>query len=378
MIGAACVFSLPLAHTAAAGECTAPASLAEVSVPGHPFAALPSHEDCWLFVSLVIRKGHGAVAVLRNQGGRFALDHVVALKGLSRGEALSHDGKMLAVAAGNGVALFDVAALEKGAAKRMLGSFRDGRRSAAISVAISPDDRLLVASDERANRISVFDLAKARSGGFASPKAMGHIPMAAAPVGLAFSSDGRWLYATSEKAPLRSMAATCEPEQSDGRMHPEGLLFRIDVGLAVKEPQHAVVAVFPAGCNPVRVAVSPSGNQVWVTARGSDALLRFETDDLLARSHEAGYAKFAIGKSPVGLAVRPDGSQVWVALSHRFGKKGVGQLAGVALEANASSVKLTSAPAPGFPREIAFLHDGHTLVATLFAAKRVEFVRTPP
>ena len=70
--------------------------------------------------------------------------------------------------------------------------------------------------------------------------------------------------------------------------------------------------------------------------------------------------------------------EIWVALSHRFGKKGVGQLAGVALEANASSVKLMSAPAPGFPREIAFLHDGHTLVATLFAAKRVEFVRTPP
>jgi hypothetical protein len=66
-----------------------------------------------------------------------------------------------------------------------------------------------------------------------------------------------------------------------------------------------------------------------------------------------------------------------MTLSHRFGKKGLGQLAGVALRASASSVKLISAPASGFPREIAFLHDGRTLVATLFAARRVEFIPAP-
>jgi DNA-binding beta-propeller fold protein YncE len=104
----------------------------------------------------------------------------------------------------------------------------------------------------------------------------------------------------------------------------------------------------------------------------------FQAADLLARSRRVGYAVFAIGTSPVGLAVRPDGKQVWVALSHRFGNKGLGQLAGVALEASASSVKRMSAPAAGFPREIAFLHDGRTLVATLFAAQRVEFMPTPP
>ena len=146
----------------------------------------------------------------------------------------------------------------------------------------------------------------------------------------------------------------------------------------MKDPRHAAVAAFPAGCNPVRVAVSPAGNEVWVTARGSDALLRFPVDDLLASSHAGRYAKFAVGISPIGLAVRPDGRQVWVALSHRFGKRVMGQLAGVALEANTSSVKLMSAPASGFPRELAFLHDGRTLVATLFSARRVEFLLTPP
>ena len=145
------------------------------------------------------------------------------------------------------------------------------------------------------------------------------------------------------------MPATCELEQGNRQIHPQGLLFRIDVGLAVKEARHAVVAAFPAGCNPVRVAVSPAGNQVWVTARGSDALRRFQLADLLARSHAASYAKFAIGTSPVGLAVRQDGMQGWVALSRRFGKEGIGGLAGIALEANASSVKLLFVPASGFP-----------------------------
>lgn len=377
LLAVACVFSLPLAPRAAAQACAAPTSGANTSVPGHPFSALASPDDCWVFVSLSINRDHGAVAVLHNQDGQFTLDHVVALDGAAFGESLSHDGKVLAVVGGGEVAILDVGGLEHRALNPILGTFRDGESSGAIYAAISPDDRLLVVSDERANRISVFDLAQARSDGFASPKAIGRVPMAVAPVGLAFSPDGRWLYATSEKAPPRRLAASCESERGNGRMHPEGLLFRIDVGLAVKDPRHAVVAAFPAGCNPVRVAVSPSGSLVWVTARGSDALLRFQTDDLLAR-HGAGYAKFAIGTSPVGLAVRPDGKQVWVALSHRFGKRGLGRLAGVALQANASSMELMSAPASGFPREIAFLHDGRTLVATLFAAQRVEFIPTPP
>ena len=127
-----------------------------------------------------------------------------------------------------------------------------------------------------------------------------------------------------------------------------------------------------------RAAVSPAGNQVWVTACGSDALRRFQLADLLARSHAGGYEKFAIGTSRVALAVRPDGMQGWVALSRRFGKEGIGGLAGIAFEANASSVKLMSVPASGFPREIVFLPDGRTVVATLFAARQVEFMLTPP
>lgn len=221
-LAAACVLSLSLAFNVAAQECPAPASGADVNVPGRPFAALPSPDDCWVFVSLVINKGHGAVAVLHNRAGQFALDHVVALKGASLGESLSHDGKVLAVVGGDAVTIFDVAGLERHAAEPILGVLRDGRDAGAIDAAISPDDRLLVVSDEHAHRISVFDLAKARSDGFAKPKPIGRIPMAVAPVGLAFSPDGRWLYATSESAPARRLPATCDAEQGGSRMASPG------------------------------------------------------------------------------------------------------------------------------------------------------------
>ena len=160
-------------------------------------------------------------------------------------------------------------------------------------------------------------------------------------------------------------------------MHPPGLLFRVDVAKAASEPRRAVLGAVAAGCNPVRVAVAPSGGQIWVSARGSDALLEFQADDLLAKSAQSGYASFAIGTSPVGVALRPDGKQVWVALSSRFGDAKAGRLAGLALTDGKPS-KLMQASASGFPREVAFLPDGHTLVATLYEDDKVELVPTPP
>jgi DNA-binding beta-propeller fold protein YncE len=162
-------------------------------------------------------------------------------------------------------------------------------------------------------------------------------------------------------------------------MHAPGLLLRIDVAKAMTDPAHAGVAALPAGCNPVRVAVSPSGKQIWVTARGDNALLRFQADDWVVGTTQASYTNFPIGSNPVGVVVRPDGKQVWAALSNRFGKDkdNAGRLAGLAIGASDSSMKLMSAPAAGFPREVTFLPDGRTLIATLFDAKQVEFIPTP-
>ena len=66
-----------------------------------------------------------------------------------------------------------------------------------------------------------------------------------------------------------------------------------------------------------------------------------------------------------------------MTLSSRFGNDDAGQVAGLQTSANDSSVRLTSIPAAGFPREVLFLPDGHTLVATRFDAKLVEFIPVP-
>jgi DNA-binding beta-propeller fold protein YncE len=100
-------------------------------------------------------------------------------------------------------------------------------------------------------------------------------------------------------------------------------------------------------------------------------------DDWLAGSKRLVSRTFAIGTSPVGVAVRPDGKQVWVALSNRFGKDKAGELVGLADVTDESSTKLLSAPAAGFPREVAFLPDGKTVVATLFDANQIEVIPTP-
>ncbi len=368
---------LVLAGRAQAAACAMPAQAMQVAVPGHPFAAVSSADGCWVFVSLVQGTRQGAVAVLHNENGKFRLDHTVSLPEPVFGESISPDGQLLAVAERDGASVFDVAGLESAQGKPLLGELRDSEGRQAVYTLVSRDGRLLFVSQERAHAISVFDLAKARGNGFRSAALIGRIPVAAGPVGLAQSPDGRWLYATSEAAPPGAgLPAICKPEEAAQRMHPPGLLFRIDVDKAAQEPRRAVAGVVTAGCNPVRVAVAPSGGQVWVSARGSNALLEFQASDLLADSGKSGYASFAIGASPVGVAVRPDGKQVWVALSARFGNATAGQLAGLSL-ADGKPGTLMKAPAAGFPREVSFLPDGRSLIATLYEDERVEVVPTP-
>lgn len=369
-IGMLALLAMSPSHAA---TCTPPHQTQGITVPGRPFSALPDADGCWLFVSASGGQGKGgSVVVLHDKDGVFSVDHSVALNTEAYGEALSHDGQVLVVTGGSGTAVLDVKKLEAGDAQSLLGVLPASAEDGAVYAAISPDDKLLFVADEYASRISVFDLAKARAVGFGKDALIGHVPVAAAPVGLAFSPDGQWLYATSQRGPA-SMKAACKPEQGGGQMHPQGLLFKIDVAKAVTDPARAVSSAWPAGCNPVRVAMSPSGKQLWVTARGDNALLKVQLDD----AGRAAIGDFPIGDSPVGVVVRPDGEQVWVAVSDRFGKNGTGRLAGLAALDGSAQTKMLTIAAPGFPRELAFLPDGHTLIATLFNARQVLLVATP-
>ena len=83
----------------AQADCNQPAAepVTHVTLPGHPFAAIPTRDGCTIFVSLsATRDSH--IVVLRRDGGTVVLLHDNASVGLLTGMALSPDGRYLAAA----------------------------------------------------------------------------------------------------------------------------------------------------------------------------------------------------------------------------------------------------------------------------------------
>jgi DNA-binding beta-propeller fold protein YncE len=191
-------------------------------------------------------------------------------------------------------------------------------------------------------------------------------------VGLALSANGRVLFATSESFAGKTFPTTCEAENGGHGQHPEGVLTIIDVRAVATDPAKAPLGVRKAGCNPVRVALSPDGRTVWVTARGDNRLEGFSTAKLAGMVMDAPEIAVKVGPAPIGLAVRPDGAQVWVANSNRFGHNRPGSLTAV----SPSGQVLRTVPTGIFPRDIGFLPDGKTLVVAQYESRAVQFVPT--
>lgn len=102
--------------------------------------------------------------------------------------------------------VFSAARAEQGSSQAELGPLQRpaGRAGpgagGAIEVAVTADARLAFVSLEGIAQIAVFSLQHALTRGFGPADYIGSIPAGLAPVGLAVSPDGRWLYATSEVA----------------------------------------------------------------------------------------------------------------------------------------------------------------------------------
>ena len=348
-----------------------------IAVPGHPFAAEPSPDGCWLFVSLVSRGQPGGVTVLKNSAGRFTAVRTVTLRDGAWGLGLSRDGRLLFTASGDAINVLSIARLEGEDGDPVLGRLFEGAGVGAIYVAPSLDDRLLFISDERAMRVTVVDIDRLRSSVFSDKAVLGHVPQASAPVGLALSPDGGLLFATSERAPDRmTFPVRCESEAAGSRegRHPEGVLSVIDVAKARSDPAHALIALAPGGCNPVRVALTPDGATAWVTARGENAVYSFDVASLRAAPAKVSRVRYPAGDSPVGLAIQPGSNTVWVSDSNRFSPGQQGEIQSVALGPGKSASILKSGR---FPRDLAFLPDGRTLVAAVFGSDAVQLVPTP-
>lgn len=360
-------------------------ALTRVEVPGTPVMALTTPDGCWVLTSLATTNlgWPGAIALFRRSAGTVSLARVLPLEAAAYGIALTHDGSLLMVAAGDGVVFVDLQRLIMGRTDAVLGELRDGGRPVRFYLNVSADDRLLFVSDEGAQTITVVDLMKARASGFAATAVVGKIPVGQNPVALTFSPDQRYLYTTSQIAPARlGWAKECPREGSGPKpaepVNPQGAILVVDVERAKRDPANAVVGAVPAGCSPVRLVLSPTGDDAYVTARNSDALLVFDTRKLREAPLSALLGRVPVGAAPVGIAVVADGTRIIVANSNRFGgaqaEGGYLSVVDAARVSSGGAAVVGTIPVGSFPREITTTPDGRLLLLTNFSSAALQLV----
>ena len=277
-----------------------------LSLPGTPDGVATTPDGGASFVA--IQTGIPRIAVIENSRAGERLLRTVVVPSYVSGMEVTPDGRYVLGAAGRGAVVLDVAAAISGVGRALLGSVRvpagvANRGPGAAEAAVSTDSRYAFLSVEGAGVVAVFDLRAAVGQGFGSHGFLGSIPVGPGALGITASPDGRWLYEVSESAGAR-------------RARDRGRLNVIDVKRAVSNPAKSVIAMTPAACAPVRVAVSSSGRTVWVTARDGNALLGFSAAALRSNPAHALVSVTRVGNQPIGLAVADGSRRVLVADSN--------------------------------------------------------------
>jgi DNA-binding beta-propeller fold protein YncE len=327
--------------------------------------------------------GRGArpgIAVVKRSGGKLNLEHTVDLTLAPTGIVLTHDGKLLIAAAAQEALFIDTGKLMKGDTDAVVGSIGGGR--GAIYANVTPDDKTLFVSQENGGSITVIDLERARREGFKDDAVIGQIPVGLAPIALTFSPDAKYLYTTSElAAPDWNWPKACKREGSPAPdtalVNPEGAVVVIDVARARTDPAHAVLTRVPAGCSAVRIAMSPSGDRIYVTTRNSNAVVAFDTSKLISDAAHAQVAKAPTGDAPVPVAVVDQGRKVIAGNSNRFAAGNAPQSLVVLSAANfdkGAGAVLGIIPAGAFPREMRVSADERTLFLTNFGSNSLQML----
>ena len=333
-----------------------PATTSSVAVPGHPFGIVATPDHAHAFVALdadpADPSSHSAVGLLRRTGLRLRLVQTFPVAQFPAGMALTHEGDRLLVATGAGLTVLDVARALRGDPTAVVAQVTGGG-SGNLDAAVTADDAFAFVSAETSSLVGVYELATSKN---SQPTVVGSVPTDPVPVGEAFSRDGRYLFVTTG---------------------PRGLIDVIDVARAEHDPAHAVVRRSPAGCSPVRAVLAASG-VLWVSARGSNAVLAFDSRKLIAGARDALLASVPVGPAPVGLLLVDHGRYLLVANSNRFSDPGHDQYVSVvdtqAALAHRNAV-VGSIAAGRFPREIASLDESHVLVGN-YLSEAVEIIAT--
>jgi serine/threonine protein kinase/DNA-binding beta-propeller fold protein YncE len=278
----------------------------------HPFAVITTPDGKYTFTTL-----GGALAVLKNGDELMPkLVHTIVMPGANKGMAFSKDGQDLLVATDGGANAYSVSAAEQGRAE-LLGKLLSPGGRGAVQDAFSPDGKFLFVTLQSTTGVAVFNYQQAKASGFRDNGFIGLVPTGLEPVGIELSPDGKTMYVTS-------MHRT-EPqiEQVGGI----GFVSVIDVSKAETDPKNAVIHEVTAGCNPVRVIVTPDGKYAWVTVRESDALLAFDTAKMRKDPKNSLVARVDICSNPIGESFAAGHSRVVAACSdldqNPEGKQGI-------------------------------------------------------
>jgi len=284
---------------------------------------------------------------------------------------LTHDGKTLIVASGPLISFLDVARLTSGKGDPEIASISAGENASSVYVNVTRDDKTLFVSDEATQTITVVDLEHDR-------KILGTIPVGRAPIALTFSKDEKYLFTTSQAARADwNWPKACKPEGRDSSKteitNPEGAVVVVEVARAKTDPAHSIAARVPAACSPVRIAMSPAGDRIYVTARNSNAVLGFDAEKLVSDPDHARTGMATVGTAPVPVIVVNGGKAVVVGNSNRFDPDQSKQQMLDVLSAD--PLRVTGhIPAGAFPREMRLTGDGGTLFLTNFSSDTVQIV----
>jgi DNA-binding beta-propeller fold protein YncE len=277
------------------------------------------------------------------------------------GVTLTRDGRYLLAADDSGALVFKTSTLEKGGSLSF-GAIKTTLRSAGqggIEVATSPDGHFAFVTLEDTQEMAVFNLQRALAHGFQSSDLVGYVPLGVAPVGIAVSTSGRYLFVTSEGT---------KASQS------EGTLTTVNVAEAERRPSHAVVSTVAAGCNPVRVVATTS--TVFVTSRASDAVVAFSATGLVSHPANALLGSVQVGEAPVGLALVNHDTALVVADSNRFGSSVAPSDLAVVRVGSGGHLTLDGYLTAGaFPRDMAVSPNGKLLLVSNFASGQLEAVQ---
>lgn len=361
-----------------------PPSGAPIAVPGAPTGVALSEDGARLFVAYDGRFGAGGgLAAYRRDGPAFVRQSVLPLNAGARGVAVTPDGRTLLVATRVGVTAVDVASLLDGTPRA--GSLRDGDAPAVNQIAVSRDGRNAFFTSGASAMLGV---ARIERDSWNSPvvSIVGHIVLDRVPGGMALSRDGRALYVTSEidTSDPKQVPGATDPRLGRARcasnLGPSGVLSVVDTALAIAGSLHAVVARVAAGCGPVRVALDPGEDVAWVSVRGENRVLAFDTGRLRTDATHALLADVPVNAVPVGLAITPDGRTLVVANSHRSRDADEAAAADLSLVDTADALAGKPAvrgviPTGALAREVVAAPDG-TFYVTNYRARRVDVI--PP